>query len=110
MRKHTPEPWVARKAEGLPGRKLEANQAWAVTTEDGDLRIATGPSWDDEFSGESWANARLIAAAPELLEALRIAEEALNHIRCTSRTVPWDQTGPAVQKARAAIAKAEGRE
>lgn len=76
----------------------------------------TGPwrishSWDDETiiaSEEDWiaecdgrnhkANARLIAAAPDLLEALRPMVNGTYYI-----------TGKDVERARAAIAKAEGK-
>jgi hypothetical protein len=63
-------------------------------------------------------NARLIAAAPELLEALRLAYRELNdiHARCG---VPWWETGKSdvtqehftfvVEKSRAAITKATGK-
>jgi hypothetical protein len=46
--------------------------------------------------GEAIANARLISSAPELLEALKWTERAL------------DKEHPAAIKARVAIAKAEG--
>ena len=54
------------------------------------------------------ANACLIAAAPELFEALSEAEQALNGIRCTCRCTPWGQVGPAMIRARAALAAAKG--
>jgi hypothetical protein len=47
------------------------------------------------------ANARLIAAAPEMLEALRQCEEALSNDRTFNG-------GPLHAQARAAIAKATG--
>ena len=47
---------------------------------------------------EQIANARLIAAVPELLEHLKIAMEYLPHV-----SLEW------AKKARATIAKAEGR-
>lgn len=50
-------------------------------------------------SGKAEANARLIAAAPELLEALKAIESCLSP----------DDNDYAAQKVRAAIAKAEGR-
>ena len=85
---HTPGPWSAHAHEStdtytihVAGRSWES---WAVAH--------VGDCTDDE------ANARLIAAAPDLLEALK------NVIRGVPDT--WD----GVIKARAAIAKAEGKE
>jgi hypothetical protein len=49
------------------------------------------------------ANARLIAAAPDLLEALKAVMEAL------IADLPQAEGGPTVQGALAAIAKAEGQ-
>ena len=55
------------------------------------------------FTEEAKANARLIAAAPELLEAL---VEALAF--CEANTYGGDDTAALIVKARAAIAKAAG--
>lgn len=54
-----------------------------------------------EPSEEQWANAHLVAAAPELLEA---AEEAL---RCIEKLVPKTEFAPR-EMLHAAIAKAKG--
>ena len=51
---------------------------------------------------EMWANARLIAAAPEMLEALREL--------CADTYLADPINADRMSKARAAIAKAEGRE
>jgi hypothetical protein len=53
-------------------------------------------------------DAMIAGAAPELLEALQLAEQALNKIRVCCHHTAWDATGPAVIAARAAIAKATG--
>lgn len=102
--KHTAGPWVVRYdflcADGLktigiaadPIRAGSAAVAWPCGTTDAQLL----------------ANARLIAAAPDLLEALIAAEKALNNIRVCCQHTAWDATGPAVIAARAAIAKATG--
>ena len=53
--------------------------------------------------GGSIANARLIAAAPDLLEALK-------EIVAAADGKGWEQLDPSFKKARAAIAKAEGED
>lgn len=58
-------------------------------------------------------DARLIAAAPELLEAVREAHNSLMRLAALAGDVPeWNEGGHAhesAKQARAAIAKAEGR-
>jgi hypothetical protein len=56
---------------------------------------------------ESIANARLIAAAPDLLEALRALAECVEGYRQTGCLGAWDKP---LGEARAAIAKAEGEQ
>lgn len=87
MSKHTPGPWTfkGRTVRGPHPRDPE-----------GRTRIVVNAIWDrGTYVGEAEANARLIAAAPELLEALEIA---------------LDCAGDAwwAEKAEAAIAKAKG--
>lgn len=100
--KHTPGPWVfleEGRTEEFPnaGRPLNI----CGPSDNSDL-IAELYSCDDATvstpRAEAIANARLIAAAPELLEALQLI-------------VQWDDCGLApietlIYKARAAIAKA----
>lgn len=62
--------------------------------------IAFLPAWLDDEPEEARANARLIAAAPELLAALRIA------IRQNSHDMVL--TGEELRECEAAIAKATG--
>jgi len=85
MDAHTPGPWSARfdhDATGYPCYFLH------------------GVSGDEKRNVQRLAaNARLIAAAPELLEALNGLLNAL----------PSATTHPAIKAARAVIAKAEGR-
>ncbi len=81
MTNYTPGPWTAVKLIVVKMTMIHADP------------IAT--CWPAE--GSEQANARLIAAAPELLEALREV------VRISDRKHnAWD-------KAKAAIAKAEGR-
>jgi len=82
--KHTPGPWSIRQ-----------ESVWSVGTDHEMTALVYGCTDTEEE-----ANARLIAAAPDLLEALKIlAKQAESH---GAEGVYWD-------KARAAIAKAEGR-
>jgi hypothetical protein len=74
--KHTPGPWI------VTGNFIDCDTP--------PCRIAVALA-----SPEMEANARLIAAAPELLEALKACE-------------PWCNDNRAVVMAREAIAKAEG--
>ncbi len=125
--KHTPAPWI-QASESLPNEYEDIY----VKNADGVVRVARlskaeGGCWqlatflvDTKRPGYAWKMSDVVAwraiqpttvisnAAPDLLAALIVAEAALNHIRCTNRTVPWDDTGPAVEQARAAIAKAQG--
>lgn len=63
------------------------------------------------YSGEDWANARLIAAAPELLGALkqcRLALEPYDDVKPRDWKTDREKLAFAHQAARAAIAKVEG--
>jgi hypothetical protein len=86
MSAHTPGPWVA-ETSGLP---------LAVTTEDGRHLATVYPSRD-----EGRANARLIAAAPDLLAALRTMVDAFN-VKDIDPLVAF----ASIERARAAICKA----
>jgi exonuclease III len=99
---HTPGPWKAITHEATGG---------------GDYILILAGSWDiahNRHSARDWeeekANSRLIAAAPELLEALKACLELLD----ANAEPEYDDTSheiaisPAREMARAAIAKAEG--
>lgn len=81
--KHTPGPWHAANGCQIRSAKDQIAKAWMMR------------------NGEGLANARLIAAAPELLEALA-------EIVSAADGAGWDQLDPSFSKARAAIAKAKG--
>lgn len=86
--KSTPGPWTAEKNGGKGAWIKGANGEWSA--------MACGT--DDENAD---ANARLIAAAPDLLEALKVM------IDITVGDIY--SLDPAITAARKAIAKAEGR-
>ncbi len=90
MSKHsyTPGPWDYWSGYN-PVDELEAQ----ITTEDGDIVIA---SYNRQIP-EGEANAKLLAAAPELLEALQACIQQITAL-CSADDVP--------DQARAAIAKA----
>jgi len=81
MSGHTPGPWVIKKFGG--------QDKWAI-----------GPLSRRVCDAYGEANGKLIAAAPNLLEALQGLLNAL----------PSATTHPAIRAARAAIAKATGDE
>lgn len=86
--KHTAGPWGAMKSETGP---------WAVFGENGNWLATTCKK---QWPSEDKANARLIAAAPELLVAL---EQALEQAIFPGVTI-----SDAYNNARAAVAKATG--
>ena len=93
---HTPGPWRF-EPETKTIRSVPANY-W----------LATMDSWDGAVNNE--ANARLMASAPELLEALKLALAQAKHYGPTNP----DELGgkfacDVIRQCDAAIAKAEGR-
>ena len=81
---HTPGPW------GLPNQYVKVRKC----------NFLSHVHWDDE---EGIANARLIAAAPDLLDALKMSESAVEQL-CTGQDAAncW----VTLATIRAAIAKA----
>ena len=80
MSKHTPGPWEA-DGEGYifgPGTSM----------------IAETRGWGDDSINEV-ANARLIAAAPDLLEACKLALNAFEKNHC----IDWNDLSRAIAKA-----------
>lgn len=100
--KHTPAPWFTKR-EGFSTVYVEARIGGGWIQE----VAACGPTEDGQLQQE--ANARLIAAAPELLEALKAVIEGCEY-SCIANECNWHvKTMPknaALEKARAAIAKA----
>ena len=93
---HTPGPWVAVHNNWEVSTIYAGALPVAVCHIDGDVSEET----EGILSGIKDANARLIAAAPDLLEALKDAV-------CTLE-VSYTASDYAIDKARAAIAKATG--
>ena len=113
----TPGPWYCDDTLDLiPGGSIAVTNA----PTDAPSRIVIAEIWkaDDAFAGKatdepiSKANARLIAAAPELLEALKdMVSNSHDLIALAWDVAPkdvreWDKES--LRKARAAIAKAKG--
>ena len=97
--KHTPGPWLTHK-EGFSSIYIESRIGGGMLQE----VASCGPTGEGRDQQE--ANARLIAAAPELLEALKEVVEILDEVLGFG-TEP--SHGNIAAKARAVIAKATGR-
>ena len=112
--KGTPGPWLAVQQYVDEVSVIDSDGFKVVTAE----RTAVLIDWDKKgfehwgdyggsrhLSGpEQFANANLIAAAPELLEALQLAEKAM----VDGRNITYPEWYGVINKARAAIAKALG--
>ena len=103
--KHTPGPWIAQIpniGEDPFERDERGNQYWEIKPAEMlfDGRYLDVTAWTSE------ANARLIAAAPELLEALQaiLENDGGEGSKCFNAIRLFD----AREEARAAIAKATG--
>lgn len=99
MSKHTPGPWF------FEGSHFWSEHGWIASSaqpDDGGDIVCNPPDADADASLARWpANARLIAAAPDLLEALRdVADQA--------RHPDYDWPVWLSQAVSAAIAKATG--
>lgn len=99
--KHTPGPWIATASDnGEWG--IDAASGWGIAT-------VAGSAGDGPGNDESDANARLIAAAPELLEALEhLVDQGEKQRKAAvfgGSLHPFDMKG-ALKKAVDALAKA----
>ena len=92
--KHTPGPWVADDNEGFSQWSI-----WGRMAPSGHGTPGRKVAVVDDCSGHSDADAQLIAAAPELLEALQFLI-----------TASGEQLSTAFEQAQAAIAKATGEQ
>ena len=94
--KHTPGEWIAKHAEG------GGFDEWYISR-DGEARAIASDIIDPVTGLPCAANAHLIAAAPDLLNALKVL------VALGSLELPH-QRDTAINAALAAIAKAEGRD
>lgn len=88
--KHTPGPWSVDESNAIVGEKLDDHPIWLRPVI---ARFATGVRP---------ADARMMAAAPDLLEALQEILDAADGSG-------WDQLDATLRTARAAVAKATGK-
>jgi hypothetical protein len=105
---HTPAPWATNGADGLSVAAVDilTGGKLLIATAHG-LELGGGfiPSVD-----EGKANARLIAAAPELLEALKEIDKRMGF--CLNRSISADEAYDSFYQGivKAAIAKATGEQ
>lgn len=99
---HTPGPWIACEYGGYGDYDGKCR---VVLGEGGDIRTAVVLGFD---TPENEANARLIAAAPDLLEALRYCRNSLKAVIDGEGGIGLH--APEIIEADAAIAKATGQE
>jgi hypothetical protein len=100
MSKHTSGPWNVGPIEGSQGVRI-----WQTDENKNEKKIVgfvlqSRPLL--EIDAETEANARLIAAAPDLLDVLKWFMPFITSEEDDERQAPW------VKRARAAIAKATG--
>lgn len=107
MPAHTPGPWEMAEAGSWAGGK-RTSMEYFVRRPGDDVAIASeiiDPANDD---APSEANARLIAAAPELYEEL---ERSVEVIKCLHGDVAWEtfyNHAPEMKRIRAVLKKAKG--
>jgi hypothetical protein len=97
-RQHTPGPWYVGTEFADQGRHIYAAQK--VRHEDGDEWHPLIACTDDDERLVDWqANAVLIAAAPDLLEALKELREAIKSRGVVSTVKALSKTDAAIAKA-----------
>lgn len=98
---YTPGPYFyERQSEGV-------DDLWEINAQDGQKTIASIVFWDDdpEWMARTEANARLLAASPDMLGALKQIFEAFERLNLTFNHAPVFN---AIRAARFAVALAEG--
>lgn len=96
--KHTPGPWQADRTTCLDGVM--------ICNESVDIAMVLGPS--EELDEQTLADARLIAAAPEMLEALEVISKY--GCSCMSVDPDWHSARCFIPIAKAAIRGARAGE
>jgi len=94
---HTPAPWFAEP---------QGKRNWIVKSDDYGTIVHRNCYPDENVDRSVEADARLIATAPDLLAALK---ETLEAIEIVTPDAPEPLPDSVIAKARAAVAKAEGR-
>ena len=102
---HTLGPWV------LAGVSEGGFDIWSAAPDADGSYIICARNPIPHRADQSEANARLIAAAPDLLAALVNCMDILGRAESNASGMgaEWDYVGPRVAAARAAIAKATGQ-
>lgn len=123
--KHTPGPWAVTGISQDTGNISVGQRDLRIVIADvtnaasfGDMLAGAmargGGSFRQSDASTQFANARLIAAAPEMFDALKLAQSALammiepNSIEKTTLPVAFAQATEAEAAARAALSKAGG--
>jgi hypothetical protein len=79
MSKHTPGPWVFEYRDGKhPLNDCNGSRIDGLWATNGEFILGDVTGWDGGYFGPNEANARLIAAAPDMLEALEMVRNADN--------------------------------
>ncbi len=104
--KHTPAPWKVQNPRHFPNKE---NAHYFIVN--GDALVSIMPELQSNRTEESEANARLIAAAPELLEIVEELGRFITNIENGFKPSTEDTISAfkfIAPQVRAAIAKAEG--
>jgi len=99
--KHTPGPYFyERNADGV-------DDLWVIKAQNGQEDIASITFWDcnPEWMSRTEANARLLAASPDMLASLKQVIKAFEDLNVTFEYPPMFN---AIRSARFAVALAEG--
>jgi hypothetical protein len=100
MSKHTPGPWTKDVSRIFGMTKYGERSVAQIHA----LRDYSGR--EPDLFDETDANMRLIAAAPEILEALK---QGVEQLEADYQETPLDGHGALIRKFRTVIAKAEGK-